>query len=85
MQFSTKTILALSIISTSGVNGHGRLTKPGVPQVDDAIAYGDHWYSQGTLNYMIRNFLYLSRFVLLILLLCIYIFTRYAFNNQHIT
>ena len=48
MQFSTKTILALSIISTTGVNGHGRLTKPDAPQVTGG--YGDHWFTQGELN-----------------------------------
>ena len=36
MQFSTKTILALSLISTSGVNGHGQLTQPDGPQNDVA-------------------------------------------------
>ena len=53
MQFSTKTILALSIISTSGVNGHGRLTKPEAPQVDDGYGdgvYGNGFFTQGKLN-----------------------------------
>ena len=65
MKFSTKTILALSIISTSGVNGHGTLTKPFGPQLD--CAWKDFWYSQGELNYMICNVVYLSRITLLIL------------------
>ena len=54
MKFTTKTILALSIMSTSDVNGHGRLTKPDAPQVDGG--YGDHYYTQGKLNYMIHNY-----------------------------
>ena len=48
MQFSTKTILALSLISTSGVNGHGQLTQPDGPQND--VAWKDFWYTQGELN-----------------------------------
>ena len=48
MQFTTKTILALSIISTTNVNGHGILTKPFAPQEDYTIAWKDHWYTQGS-------------------------------------
>lgn len=47
MKFSTKTIIALSIISTSEVNGHGRLTKPDTIQID-AYGFKDHWYTQGS-------------------------------------
>ena len=60
MQFSTKTILALSIISTSGVNGHGQLTQPDGPQahvdgVDVNGIYGNGFYTQGELNQTISN------------------------------
>ena len=60
MQFSTKTILALSLMSTSDVvNAHGRLTNPDASQVDgfndhctttscQRQNYGDHWYTQGS-------------------------------------
>ena len=53
MQFSTKTILALSLMSTSDVNGHGTLTKPFGPQND--VAWKDFWYTQGELNQKISN------------------------------
>ena len=72
MKFSTKTILALSIISTSGVNGHGQLTQPNAPQIDSG--YTNHWYTQGELNCMICNLVYLSRIAQLIFLLFLLIF-----------
>ena len=58
MQFSTKTILALSIISTSDVNGHGQLTQPDGTQVDGVYVngvyvndiYGNGFFTQGELN-----------------------------------
>tara|TARA_B110001450_G_C17313352_1_gene356391 strand:+ start:197 stop:319 length:123 start_codon:yes stop_codon:yes gene_type:complete len=40
-------------MSTSGVNGHGQLTKPEGPQVDGG--YGNHWFTQGELNQKISN------------------------------
>ena len=88
MQFSTKTILALSLMSTTDVNGHGRLTKPGAPEngrlttpgVSQLVTYGDHWYNQGTLNYMmIHNytckFLFQGSYYLF--------FYYFFFNNQN--
>ena len=59
MQFSTKTILALSLMSTDVVHGHGRLKNPDASQIDgfndyctttscEKDHYGDHWYTQGT-------------------------------------